>query len=63
MEPPCRLSPEEQRSLINFAERLQQLSPERQVELADLLQPLTGKTGETGLQRLLGMANYLAGQR
>lgn len=63
VEPPCRLSPEEQRSLINFAERLQQLSPERQVELADLLQPLTGKTGETGLQRLLGMANYLAGQR
>jgi uncharacterized RDD family membrane protein YckC len=63
VEPPCRLSPEEQRSLINYAERLQQLSPQRQVELADLLQPLTGQTGEAGRQRLLGMANYLAGQR
>ena len=63
VEPPCRLSPEEQRILINFAERLQHLSPQRQVELADLLQPLTGQTGEAGRQRLLGMANYLAGQR
>lgn len=63
VEPPVRLTPEEQRSLINFAERSQRLSPQRREELSDLLRPLTGATGQAGLERLLGMANRLAGKR
>lgn len=63
VEPPLRLSLDEQLSLVTFVERLPQLSPERQLELADLLQPLTGARGQRGLLRLIGMANYLAGKR
>ncbi|RZU45118.1 putative RDD family membrane protein YckC [Fluviicoccus keumensis] len=63
IEPPVRLTPEEQRSLINFAERAGKLSMQRQIELSDRLKPLTGATGQSGLERVLGMANYLAGKR
>lgn len=63
LEPPLRLTLDEQQTLVSFAERLRVLSPQRQLELSDLLQPLTGATGKVGLQRVLGMANYLAGRR
>jgi len=63
LAPALRLSLDEQLSLITFVERLPQLSPQRQLELADLLQPLSGARGQAGLQRLIGMANYLAGRR
>ena len=63
VEPDERLPLAEQQILINFAERTVSLSLERQVELADLAEPLTGKTGADGLKRLLGMANFLAGKR
>lgn len=63
VEPPVRLSLEEQRSIVTFAERSASLSPERQRELADLATPLTGQWGERGLQALIGMANYLVGRR
>jgi uncharacterized RDD family membrane protein YckC len=63
IEPPVRLTLDEQQTLVSFAERLRLLSPQRQLELSDLLQPLTGATGKLGLQRALGMANYLAGRR
>ncbi|MDO8329433.1 MAG: RDD family protein [Fluviicoccus sp.] len=63
VDPPVRLTPEEQRSLIDFAARAGQLTPQRQLELSDLMVKLTGHTGQPGLERLLGMANHLAGNR
>lgn len=63
VDPPVRLTPEEQRSLIDFAARAGRLTPQRQLELSDLMVKLTGHTGQPGLERLLGMANHLAGNR
>src|SRR3546814_9363237 len=42
------LRPEEQVAVIAFAERAAQLTPERQEELADIAEPATGASGETG---------------
>lgn len=53
----------EREPLLEFAERHALLSHERQIELADLLQPATGARGDQGLQRALGMAVSLTGQR
>lgn len=53
----------EQQALIAFAERCPRLSPARQVELAELLEPLTGARGRTAVTRLQGMARWLAGER
>jgi len=62
MAPPPGLAPDEQAVIVEFAERCGQLTPQRQQELADLLQPLTGCSGEAGVQRLLGYANWLLGR-
>ncbi len=61
--PPVWLSQEEQRSLIDFAERRAHLSTERVIELADLLEPLTGKTGADSATRIFQYANWLLGRR
>jgi hypothetical protein len=45
------------------AERAPLLTPARQVEVADLAEPLTGTRGEAGVLRLYGMANWLLGRR
>jgi len=60
--PPPGLAADEQAVIVEFAERCAQLTPQRQQELADLLQPLTGCTGDAGVQRLLGYANWLLGR-
>ncbi|HZO00166.1 MAG TPA: RDD family protein [Burkholderiales bacterium] len=61
--PPVSLDPEEQRAVLELAERSTSLTPERFQELAELPQPLVGKLqGERAAARLLGIANYLAGR-
>jgi uncharacterized RDD family membrane protein YckC len=60
---PMPLRQDEQGAIVAFAERSQQMTPERQAELAELLSPLTHAQGETAVRRLLGMANYLLGRR
>lgn len=57
------LQPEEQMAVIAFSERAAQLTPERQEELADIAEPVTGARGETGVMRLLGISNWLLGRR
>lgn len=57
--PPVDLSVDEQRELIRFAERCPQLTPARQVELANLLRPVTGKQGAAAVQEILGYAAWL----
>ncbi|RTE66415.1 RDD family protein [Amphritea opalescens] len=57
--PPVDLSVDEQRELIRFAERCPQLSRDRQIELATLLFPVTGKRGAAAVQEILGYAAWL----
>jgi uncharacterized RDD family membrane protein YckC len=65
--PPFPLSLEEQRALLDLAERSASLTPERLEELAELPAPLLGAPGERregprATARLLGIANYIAGR-
>lgn len=52
----------EQVAVIAFAERAGQLTPERQQELADILEPITQARGSTGVIRVAGIANWLLGR-
>ena len=66
LRPPVSLTLDEQRALIEFAERLATWPPARAAELAALLAPLTGVTNPQdpeGVQSLVGMANWLLGRR
>jgi uncharacterized RDD family membrane protein YckC len=61
--PPVQLSLDEQRAVLDLAERSTALTQERLEELAELPTPLVGALeGEPAAARLLGMANYLAGR-
>ncbi len=61
--PPVALNLEEQRAVLDLAERSAALTQERLEELAELPTPLVGSLqGERAAARLLGMANYLAGR-
>ena len=56
------LSREEQRAVIQFNERADQLSHERCAELASILAPLTGLSGDDAVERLRSHANWLGGR-
>ena len=61
--PPVPLSLEEQRALLELAERAPGLTRERLEELAELPAPLVGTLeGERAAARLLGMASHIAGR-
>ena len=61
--PPFPLDLEEQRALLELAERAGTLTRERLEELAALPAPLVGGlAGEQATVRLLGMASYIAGR-
>jgi uncharacterized RDD family membrane protein YckC len=62
VRPPGPLSTAEQITLLNFAERSGYLTPARQMELADILEPLSGLTGPKAVKRLLGYAGFIAGR-
>ncbi|MGH8725511.1 MAG: RDD family protein, partial [Burkholderiales bacterium] len=62
--PPFPLSLEDQRAVLELAERSASLTPERFEELAELPKPLVGRLErDHAAARLLGMANYLAGRQ
>ena len=62
--PPLSLDLEEQRAVLELAERSATLTRERFEELAELPTPLVGNLpAERAAARLLGMANYLAGRQ
>ena len=62
--PPVELDLEEQRAVLELAERSSGLTRERVEELAALPTPLVGRLeGAHAAARLLGMANYLAGRQ
>jgi uncharacterized RDD family membrane protein YckC len=65
--PPIALALDEQRALLDLAERSGSLTAERLEELAELPTPLLGtsdgmRDGRRAAARLLGMANYIMGR-
>ncbi len=63
VSPLVHLQPKEQSAVLAFGERAPKLTPERQVELADLASPVTGACGQEGVVRLYGVAHWLLGDR
>jgi uncharacterized RDD family membrane protein YckC len=64
LAPPVSLDLDEQRAVLELAERSTTLTRERFEELAELPTPLVGNLqAERAVARLLGMANYLAGRQ
>src|SRR5262245_58154181 len=62
--PPIALDLEEQRALLELAERSATLTQERFEELAELPRPLVGNLdGPRAAARLIGMANHIAGRQ
>jgi uncharacterized RDD family membrane protein YckC len=62
--PPVSLDPEEQRAVLELAERSTSLTRERFEELAELPTPLVGRAERAAAaERILGIANYLAGRQ
>jgi hypothetical protein len=57
--PPQALSRAEQAAILQFLERAPQWSDARKMELSDLLEPLTGRTGLSGLTQVCGMGVWL----
>jgi uncharacterized RDD family membrane protein YckC len=63
LPPPVSLSPEEQRAVLELAERSATFTRERFEELAELPTPLVGRAvREAAATRMLSIANYLAGK-
>ncbi len=61
--PPFALTLDEQRALLDLAERSGSLTSERLEELAELPTPLVGRLdGPRAAARLLGIANYIVGR-
>jgi uncharacterized RDD family membrane protein YckC len=61
--PPARLTLDEQRAIVAFAERLPTFSRQRAEELATLAAPLTGAGGPESVSRLMAFALGLVGRR
>lgn len=61
--PPWPLALEQQRALVEFAERAPRLTAERAQELVSILAPLLDVGDEMAVRRVYGYARWLAGQR
>ena len=61
--PGVPLKREEQAALLAFRERGGMWSEARRIELADHASELTGASGQSGMTRLLGMADWLGDKR
>jgi len=59
LAPAIPLTREEQLSITNFLERIPDWSGDRRREMADIMEPLTGATGEEGVRRLLGIGLWI----
>jgi uncharacterized RDD family membrane protein YckC len=56
---PTALLAVEKSAILNFAERSELYSLERQIELTDIIGEYAGASGSPGLDRVLGYANWL----
>lgn len=60
--PPIALDANEQLALVEFASRASTWTPARREELAEVLEPLTRASGRTGVERVVGMAQWVEGR-
>ena len=60
--PETPLSVQEARAILDCAERVPELTPERADELARIAEPLIGEGGANPRERLLSVANHLVGR-
>ncbi|HKO89163.1 MAG TPA: RDD family protein [Burkholderiales bacterium] len=65
LAPPALLALDEQRAVLDFAERSASLTTERAEELAEIASPLlsAGARHESAAQKLIRMANHLIGRK
>lgn len=56
------LTTEQQQAIVEFAQRSKHLSIQRQQELANILTPITGLSGDEGVVKLKSIAASLVGQ-
>ena len=64
VSPLMPLSLSEQRTLLDFAERSNRITPDRAAELAEMVSPLTAQqSGPAAVQHIVGIANHLVGRR
>jgi uncharacterized RDD family membrane protein YckC len=63
LPPAYPLLADEQRAVVEFAERLPTWTEERARELAAIASPLTGTGGREGPARLVGIASWVLGRR
>lgn len=63
LPPGLPLTLDESQAVISYAERVHLLTPERARELAGLAAPLAGPDEASRVERLLGTARWLAGER
>lgn len=61
--PPIPLTASEQKAVIQFAERLSLLTPERCNELANILGDITRVDNEQAVKRIVQYANWMLGRR
>jgi uncharacterized RDD family membrane protein YckC len=62
--PAAALTAREQRAVLDYAERIADLTPERAAELAEIVGPLVGEArGDAAVARLVGVAQHLVGHR
>lgn len=61
--PPVPLTAAEQKAVIQFAERLSLLTPQRGSELANILSHITRLNDQQAVKRLLQYANWMMGRR
>jgi len=61
--PPFSLSLEDQVAITGFVQRHEQLSEERKMEIANILEPIIHEKGSTAVSKIQGMGNWLLGHR
>lgn len=61
--PPAGLDIDDQVAMVNFLQRHDQLTQDRQEELAGILEPLTGRRGVKAVEYLRGVGAWLLGNR
>ncbi|MCP4597235.1 RDD family protein [Neptuniibacter sp.] len=60
--PEIPLTAEERKAITNFRNRSDVISESRQVELTDILEPITGTTGSEGLNKIKAISAWLLGR-
>lgn len=61
ISPTINLSREEQVAIIDFTQNYNRINPNRQQELAEILQDMTGKKGDAAVRHLHGIGLWLLG--